>query len=122
MDDIAAEAGVGKGTLYRRFGDKGGLAFALLDERERGFQERMVYGEAPLGPGAPATERLVAFVGGYVHLVIANGKAVAHQRLRPGIAHLPHRTARSVIFQRGRRHVVVAGFGGEVGVVCDVLG
>jgi AcrR family transcriptional regulator len=72
MDDIAAEAGVGKGTLYRRFGDKGGLAFALLDEREREFQERMVYGEPPLGPGAPATERLVAFVGGYVHLVIAN--------------------------------------------------
>src|SRR3954454_3811127 len=28
MDDVAAAAGVGKGTLYRRFGDKSGLASA----------------------------------------------------------------------------------------------
>lgn len=72
MDDIAAEAGVGKGTLYRRFGDKGGLAFALLDERERQFQEQMLYGSSPLGPGAPSADRLVAFVEGYVRLVIDN--------------------------------------------------
>lgn len=72
MDDIAAEAGVGKGTLYRRFGDKGGLAFALLDERERQFQEQMLYGTPPLGPGASPDDRLVAFVEGYVRLVIAN--------------------------------------------------
>src|SRR4051812_40024312 len=34
MDEVATVAGVGKGTLYRRFGDKSGLAAALLDERE----------------------------------------------------------------------------------------
>src|SRR4051794_39789351 len=38
MDDIAACAKVGKGTLYRRFGDRGGLALALLDAREAEFQ------------------------------------------------------------------------------------
>ena len=32
MDAIAAEAGVGKGTLFRRFGDRAGLALAVLDE------------------------------------------------------------------------------------------
>ena len=32
MDAVAAAAGVGKGTLFRRFGDKAGLAVALLDE------------------------------------------------------------------------------------------
>lgn len=71
MDDVAAEAGVGKGTLYRRFGDKGGLAVALLDERERELQQRMLSGETPLGPGAPARARLAAFIAAYVDLVSA---------------------------------------------------
>jgi AcrR family transcriptional regulator len=36
VDDVAAAVGVRKGTRYRRFGDKSGLApAALLDERER---------------------------------------------------------------------------------------
>src|SRR4051794_9637642 len=69
MDDVAAAAGVGKGTLYRRFTDKGGLAVALLDERERELQQAMLTGPAPLGPGAPPVERLVAFVGAYLELV-----------------------------------------------------
>ena len=35
MDDIAAAAGVGKGTLFRRFGSRAGLMMVLLDEDER---------------------------------------------------------------------------------------
>lgn len=65
MDQIAATAGVGKGTLFRRFGDKSGLAAALLDARERVLQEAVVSGPPPLGPGAPAGERLAAFVDAY---------------------------------------------------------
>lgn len=61
MDDIAAEARVGKGTLFRRFGDRAGLAHAVLSERERTFQEEVIRGEPPLGPGAPPGERLIAF-------------------------------------------------------------
>jgi AcrR family transcriptional regulator len=61
MDAIAAAAGVGKGTLFRRFGDRAGLARALLDERERRLQEEMIRGAPPLGPGAPPCERLIAF-------------------------------------------------------------
>lgn len=33
MDDIAAAAGVGKGTLFRRFGDRMGLLRALYAQR-----------------------------------------------------------------------------------------
>ncbi len=69
MDDVAAEAGVGKGTLYRRFGDKGGLAVALLDAREHELQQRIISGAPPLGPGAAPGARLAAFTEAYLSLV-----------------------------------------------------
>jgi AcrR family transcriptional regulator len=62
MDAVAAEAGVGKGTIYRRFGDRSGLALALLSEDERELQDSVLCGRPPLGPGAPPLERAVAFV------------------------------------------------------------
>jgi AcrR family transcriptional regulator len=61
MDEIADAAGVGKGTLFRRFGSRASLAAAVLSEREREFQEQIIRGEPPLGPGAAPQERLVAF-------------------------------------------------------------
>lgn len=66
MGAVAQEAGVGKGTVFRRFGDKSGLVAALLDERERELQEAILEGDPPLGPGAPAAERLRAFVAAYL--------------------------------------------------------
>jgi AcrR family transcriptional regulator len=61
MDAVAAEAGVGKGTLFRGFGDRAGLIMAMLSEHERRLQEDVIRGPAPLGPGAPPVERLIAF-------------------------------------------------------------
>ena len=61
MDCIAAAAGVGKGTVFRRFGSRAELAQALLSESESDFQERMIRGVPPLGPGAPPCVRLIAF-------------------------------------------------------------
>ncbi|MFE3448242.1 TetR/AcrR family transcriptional regulator [Nonomuraea sp. NPDC059194] len=72
MDAVAAEAGVGKGTLFRRFGDKSGLAVALLDARERDLQERILSGPPPLGPGAAPAERLAAFVEAYLDYLFAH--------------------------------------------------
>ncbi|NUT11085.1 MAG: helix-turn-helix transcriptional regulator, partial [Nonomuraea sp.] len=72
MDAVAAEAGVGKGTLFRRFGDKSGLAVALLDARERDLQRRVLSGPPPLGPGAPAPDRLTAFVTAYLDYLYAH--------------------------------------------------
>ena len=66
MQEIAREAHVGTGTVYRRFGDRAGLALALLQADEAEFQERLLRGEPPLGPGAPALERLRAFGVGYL--------------------------------------------------------
>ena len=77
MDAIAAAAGVGKGTLFRRFGDKAGLAVALLDERERDLQDAILSGPPPLGPGhADAvvlpSERLHAFADAYLDYVLGH--------------------------------------------------
>jgi AcrR family transcriptional regulator len=60
-DDIAVAAGVGKGTLFRRFGSRAGLMIVLLDEDEKVEQEAFMFGPPPLGPGAPPLERLVAY-------------------------------------------------------------
>ncbi|MFG2934617.1 TetR/AcrR family transcriptional regulator [Streptomyces sp. NPDC048282] len=61
MDAVAHEAGVGKGTLFRRFGDRYGLPPALVDEVEADFHEAYTSGPPPLGPGAPPGDRLTAF-------------------------------------------------------------
>ncbi|MGH2762860.1 MAG: TetR/AcrR family transcriptional regulator [Thermoleophilaceae bacterium] len=83
MDDIAAAAGVGKGTLFRRFGDRASLARAVISERERRFQEELIRGEPPLGPGAPARERLIAFGAALLQLLERHGDLIRASELRP---------------------------------------
>lgn len=70
MDQVAEEAGVGKGTIFRRFGDKSGLAAALLDARERVLQEAILHGPPPLGPGADPSQRLAAFAEAYLDYLL----------------------------------------------------
>ncbi len=61
MDDIATAAGVGKGTVFRRFGGRAGLMMVLLDADERALQRAVLFGPPPLGPDAAPLQRLVAF-------------------------------------------------------------
>jgi AcrR family transcriptional regulator len=68
IDAVACEASVGKGTVFRRFGDRSGLFRALSDEHLRAFQDAFILGPPPLGPGAPPDERLAAFLDGLLDL------------------------------------------------------
>ncbi|GAB2459981.1 TetR/AcrR family transcriptional regulator [Nocardioides hungaricus] len=61
MDAVAAAAGVGKGTVFRRFESREGLMAAVLDHSETEWQAQVMSGEPPLGPGADPWERLLAF-------------------------------------------------------------
>jgi AcrR family transcriptional regulator len=100
MDCLASEAGVGKGTLFRRFGDRAGLFHALLDESERRLQEGFIRGPAPLGPGAPPAERLVAFGEALLALTAERGDLL--------LAALPSEHAqryRSPVYAAYRAHV-----------------
>ncbi|MEV6874295.1 helix-turn-helix domain-containing protein [Amycolatopsis sp. NPDC051128] len=119
MDDVASAAGVGKGTLYRRFGDKGGLAMALLDERERELQERILTGPPPLGPGAGPADRLSAFVEAYLDflsrqldLVLLSETATTGARFRTG-AH--------TLWRRHCRHLLRTGGATDPEIAADVL-
>jgi AcrR family transcriptional regulator len=77
MDEIAAEAGVGKGTLFRRFGSRAALATAVLSEDEARMQDGFIRGEPPLGPGAPPRERLIAFGEARLDLIDAHAELLA---------------------------------------------
>ena len=61
MDGLAERAGLGKGTVFRRFRTRAGIFQALLDDEERDFQQQVISGSPPLGPGAPPLDRLVAY-------------------------------------------------------------
>ncbi|MEU6141994.1 TetR/AcrR family transcriptional regulator [Streptomyces sp. NPDC047081] len=59
MEAVAVAAGVGKGTVFRRFGDRKGLMEALLQRSEDGFRATCLL---PAPPDAEtALERLRAF-------------------------------------------------------------
>ena len=85
MRDIAQAAGVGVGTLYRRFGDKAGLLAAVIGDDERVLQEAVLRGPPPLGPGAAADERLAAFIDAMVALTERNlGALLVTEATPPG--------------------------------------
>ena len=98
MDDVARRAGVGKGTLYRRFGDRASLAHALLNEHEAELQEALLRGAPPLGPGAPPLERMHAFGEAYIDVLETHGSLLAaaeaptRQNLAPYLAYRLHLT------------------------------
>src|SRR3954465_11986360 len=72
MEAVAAQAGVGKGTVFRRFGDPASLPRAVISEHESELQDALIRGEPPLGPGAPARERLRAFGRAYLEFLERN--------------------------------------------------
>jgi polyketide synthase 12 len=61
MDALAERAQLGKGTVFRRFGSRAGIFAALLDDADRKFQQQVLYGPPPLGPGANTIARLIAY-------------------------------------------------------------
>lgn len=72
IEQVAAAAGVGKGTVFHRFGNRMGLMLALMQERAMELGEQVRSGEPPLGPGAPPKARLLAFLSTVVEVVGRN--------------------------------------------------
>ncbi|MFI0262324.1 TetR/AcrR family transcriptional regulator [Streptomyces sp. NPDC017056] len=72
MEDVAAAAGVGKGTLFRRFGDRTGLIRALVEARIEPLRAAVESGPAPLGPATPPRERVPALLDAVLGFKLAN--------------------------------------------------
>ena len=108
MERVAEEAGVGKGTIYRRFGDRASLATALLDASERELQESLIRGAPPLGPGAPPVERLVAFGHAWLDVLVRHGDIVLASEHGPvgtrfrGAVYASHRTHVILLLREAR--------------------
>lgn len=72
MEQVAAAAGVGKGTVFHRFGNRMGLMYALMVERAKAVEQAVTAGPPPLGPGAADRDRLLAFLDAIIEVVGRN--------------------------------------------------
>ncbi|MGE5286413.1 MAG: TetR/AcrR family transcriptional regulator [Micromonosporaceae bacterium] len=77
MEQVAAAAGVGKGTVFHRFGNRMGLMTALMVERARALEDAVTAGPPPLGEGAPDRERLLAFLAAIIEVISRNKSLLA---------------------------------------------
>jgi polyketide synthase 12 len=73
MDRLAERASLGKGTVFRRFGTRAGIFAALLDDDETAFQQQVLAGPPPLGPGAAPLDRLIAYGRARTGFLITHG-------------------------------------------------
>jgi AcrR family transcriptional regulator len=119
MDELAEIAGVGKGTLYRRFSDKRALFFAILDDDERALQEFVQQGCG--AKNASHRCRLDALWRALVAFAVLHREALRMSDADrvPGawLEAAPWRW-RSIELQRHLRHVVV---GVDVEFVAETL-
>lgn len=100
IERVAQAAGVGKGTVFHRFGNRAGLMRELVEERIREFTEGIAAGPPPLGPGAPPEKRLSAFLDAVVELATGNiALMAAYERAEEG------ERQESTVYQSWHAHV-----------------
>jgi AcrR family transcriptional regulator len=105
VERVAVAAGVGKGTVFHRFGSRTGLMQELMGERVRELEEAFTEGPPPLGPGAPVVERLVAFFGAVAELAARNGNLVAALEHAVATRKAPEPREANPIYLGWHRHV-----------------
>ncbi|GAA4605557.1 AcrR family transcriptional regulator [Actinoplanes octamycinicus] len=107
MEQVAAAAGVGKGTVFHRFGSRHGLMRALIQERAQDLEVAISTGPPPLGVGAPPRERLLAFLTAAVDLVARNKGLLAALGPEAPVTAAPDRQPREAhpVYRRWHGHL-----------------
>lgn len=125
MVDIARKAGVGQGTLYRRYANKRELCLALLDTQLRDFQDQtLTQLRTMIAAGEPVLRQLAWFVEAWIyfqerHSVLLCAASQDSQEL--ALENHPHSLP-----LRWQRHTVhgllqLAAQRGEVAKTVDIL-
>ncbi|WP_433465173.1 TetR/AcrR family transcriptional regulator [Spirillospora sp. CA-128828] len=103
MSDIAAAAGVGKGTVFRRFGDRTALIQAVIEPRVSALRAAVESGPPPLGPGATPDEALHAYLDALFDFVRANRGLIRALEHRGPYAYYANPASRFWIEELARR-------------------
>lgn len=85
MEDVALAAGVGKGTVYRRFHDRYGLACAVEEHQHAALLRSLQDGTGTFAPDVPAADRAVRLALAVLALQVQHLDAgLALESGRPG--------------------------------------
>ncbi|RMI35376.1 TetR/AcrR family transcriptional regulator [Nocardia stercoris] len=117
MDAVAKRAGVGKGTVFRRFGSRAGLMLSLLDHSDRQLQAAYMFGPPPLGPDAPPVDRLIAYGRARLADVEVEGELRRAADLPGRYTVPPYHVAKTHVSLLLRQ----AGATGDIGLLADTL-
>ncbi|MGW6741577.1 TetR/AcrR family transcriptional regulator [Streptomyces sp. NPDC055025] len=77
MDDIAEAAGVGKGTLFRRFGNREGLISALFEQLTEDWHSGAL--DRLADPLLPAHDRVLRFIGELFDEIVVPGRPLLRE-------------------------------------------
>jgi AcrR family transcriptional regulator len=113
MEQVAVAAGVGKGTIFHRFGNRMGLMRELMIERAQALEEAVTAGPPPLGPGAPDRERLLAFLDAIIE-VVGRNKSLLAELAYAGITEAPAGEAKEHAGQDRNDHPVYRFWHGHI--------
>lgn len=81
MDDIAAAAGVGKGTLFRAFGSRDGLLDAVFAARLDPLRTEIERHGSPIGPDVPPADRVISILEHLLAFKLENPRLIAAREL-----------------------------------------
>ena len=121
MDAIAAEAGIGKGTLFRAFGSREGLLNALWATELAELRERVESGESPFGPGVPSIKRAAAFLDLLLAFKLKNRHLIRALELGPGVLQSEHYKWMKSTLQRFIADAATASTKSSAGYAAHVL-
>lgn len=122
MADIAQEAGIGKGTLYRRFANKAELCLSLMDDQMAAFQNGMLVNMRDMSTDGVAyldqlrfyVEELIRFTERHAPLLCeVERSGLLLGNAHPELPHLWHAMTVSALLRSARRY-------GEVSPDLDV--